>query len=266
PNDNADLVARVDRVDRGFDPALGFVQQAGIWRYGGSLALTPRPRRFGIRRLLFNLLTWNIVEDLGGAGNNASFEVQPVGAQFESDDRVELTLQRAQDRPAEPFAIFPGTTIAAGGYQWERVELEASGSPARRVVPTLSASTGGFYDGRSTELAAAVRTRWEPHVLASAEVVRSAITRGTQGFTAQTVRLRADVAASARLNTTLFGQWDNQSRRVTLNARVRWTTSPGSDLFVVWNSAWADLPDAGIPWRRPQRGGLVLKYVRYVRA
>ncbi|MCU0647270.1 MAG: carbohydrate binding family 9 domain-containing protein [Gemmatimonadaceae bacterium] len=266
PNDNADLVARFDRVDDGFDPALGFVQQSGIWRYGGSLAITPRPRRWGIRRLLFNALNWNIVEDLDGRGNNASFEVQPFGAQFESDDRIEFTLQRAQDRPSEPFAIFPGTTIAAGGYQWQRAELELSGSPARLVVPSLSISRGGFYDGQSTELTASVRTRWEPHVLATAEFVRSAIARGGAGFTAQTVRLRTDVAASPRLNTTLFGQWDNQSRRVTLNARVRWTTSPGSDLYVVWNSAWLDQQAVGIRWARPQRGGLVVKYVRYVRA
>jgi hypothetical protein len=52
---------------------------------------------------------------------------------------------------------------------------------------------------------------------------------------------------------------------VTLNARLRWTTSPGSDLYLVWNSAWVDLPTVGIPWQRPQRGALVMKYVRYVR-
>jgi hypothetical protein len=266
PNDNADIVARFDRVDRGFDPALGFVLQDGIWRYSGSASVTPRPRRYGVRRFLFNVLEWNVVENLDGSGNNATYAVQPFGAQFESDDRIEFQLQRAQDRPTEPFAIFPGTTIAPGGYQWQRAEIEYSGSPKRRFVPSVTASRGGFYDGNSTELSAAVRTRWEPHVLATAEYVRSAITRGAAGFTAQTVRLRADVAASARLNSTVFGQWDNQSRRVTVNARVRWTTSPGSDLYVVWNSAWVDLPMGGIPWQRPQRGGLIVKYVRYVRA
>jgi hypothetical protein len=266
PNDNADIVARFDRVDQGYDPALGFVLQEGIWRYGGSISLTPRPRRYGIRRLLFNALEWNIVENLDGTGNNASYAVQPFGAQFESDDRIELQLQRVQDRPGEVFAIFPGTTIAPGGYQWQRVELELSGSPKRRFVPTMTASRGGFYDGRSTELSASVRTRWEPHVLATAEYVRSAITRRGAGFTAQTVRLRTDVAASARLNSTVFWQWDNQSNRVTVNARVRWTTSPGSDMYLVWNSAWVDLPTIGVPWQRPQRGGLIVKYVRYVRA
>jgi hypothetical protein len=87
-------------------------------------------------------------------------------------------------------------------------------------------------------------------------------------FTAQTARARLDVAASPRLNTTLFAQWDNESARVALNARVRWTTSPGSDAYLVWNSAWPSDLDGGlaaVPWRRPAGGALVAKYVRYVR-
>ncbi|MGZ8413826.1 MAG: hypothetical protein ACXW61_14635 [Gemmatirosa sp.] len=87
-------------------------------------------------------------------------------------------------------------------------------------------------------------------------------------FAAQYARTRLDVAASPRLNTTLFAQWDNESERVALNARVRWTTSPGSDAYLAWNSAWpSDLPGgfAGVPWRRPAGGALVAKFVRYMR-
>jgi hypothetical protein len=47
PNDNADIVARFDRVGAGFDPALGFVQQGGITRYSGQANLTPRPQALG---------------------------------------------------------------------------------------------------------------------------------------------------------------------------------------------------------------------------
>jgi hypothetical protein len=49
---------------------------------------------------------------------------------------------------------------------------------------------------------------------------------------------------------------------------VRWTTAPGSDAYLVWNSAWpSDLPGgfSAVPWRRPTSGALVAKYVRYLR-
>jgi hypothetical protein len=102
-------------------------------------------------------------------------------------------------------------------------------------------------------------------VLLSAEYERTKVTRSSQSFTANVARLRADYALSPRLNTTLFGQYDNESERVSLNARLRWTRAPGSDLYVVWNSGWPSGLDSGIPWRRPIRGGLVLKYVHYLR-
>lgn len=44
PNDRADIVVRYDRVEQGYDPALGFVLQRGIHRLGGSTAITPRPK------------------------------------------------------------------------------------------------------------------------------------------------------------------------------------------------------------------------------
>jgi hypothetical protein len=75
-----------------------------------------------------------------------------------------------------------------------------------------------------------------------------------------------DYALTPRLNTTLFAQWNNDANRGALNARLRWTRTPGSDLYVVLNSAWpTGLDGHAIPWSRPQRGGVVVKYVQYLR-
>lgn len=290
PNDNADIVARFDRVGAGFDPALGFVQQGGIMRYGGQANLTPRPqalgslggplRALGVRRLSLNLLEWNYVQSLPGSGrrgvNNASFEVRPLGAEFENGAEFELNLQRYIDVPDEDFELFPGKDVAAGRYDWNRVELQYQTSPARAFAGELNLSQGDFYDGRSTELELSLTLRLQPHVLLQGDFERvsarfSALPGSeTDGprFTANTVRTRMDVAASARLSGTLFAQWENESERLSVNARLRWTTSPGSDLYVVWNSGWpTDLDGrwSSVPWRRPASGALVVKYVRYLR-
>jgi hypothetical protein len=88
----------------------------------------------------------------------------------------------------------------------------------------------------------------------------------TSHFNARTVIARIDYAVTPRLNTTLFAQWNNEANRAAINARLRWTPSPGSDLYVVMNSAWpTGLEDHAIPWSRPSRGGLVVKYVQYLR-
>jgi len=266
PNDNADLTMRFDRVEAGYSPALGFVQQRGINRFGGSTTLTPRPaKRSAIRRFEFDLLSYDVVWDLDWQLSNASLEVKPLGLQFQSGDRVEINLQRQFDRPTEDFTLFPGATVTAGGYWWNRIEAQYSGAEARGFRLSVTAATGQFYDGRSSEASVGMRIRNSPHLLATVDLVRSIVTLSSASFTANTVRLRTDFAINARLNTTLFAQWDNQSERASVNARVRWTVTPGSDLFVVWNSAWPTGLERPIAWTRPIRGGLVAKYVYFFR-
>ncbi len=265
PNDVADIVARVDRVEEAFDPPLGFVQQRGIWRYGGSVDLTPRPRRWGIRRFDFSLINYNVVTRLGGALDNASFEVRPFGAQLERGDRFEFNLQYNLDRPGQAFELFPGTEIAAGRFDWRRAELVYTGTSAWTLIPTVTVSAGEFYDGSGTDATVSVRYARAPHLLVALEAVAQDWSRDGGGFSARTARLRLDYAFSPRLNLTWFGQYDNESRRAAVNARMRWTRRPGSDLYIVYNSAWPTGFDRGIPWSRPLNGGVVLKYVQYVR-
>lgn len=266
PNDNADLVVRMDRVEAGFNPALGFVQQRGIHRLGGSTAITPRPRQPSvIRRYEVNLLEYDVVWDLDWRLSNASLSTKPIGLQFQRGDRLEFEVQRQFDAPTAPFGIFPGASIAPGRYWWNRAEVQYNGAEARAVRWNATVSAGGFYNGRSIEVSTGVRVRRSPHLLTTLDLVRTAVVLPAAAFTAHTVRLRGDWAFSPRLNTTLFAQWDNQSDRGSVNARLRWTVKPGSDLYVVWNSAWPTGLERPIPWLQPARGGVVAKYVYFFR-
>jgi hypothetical protein len=265
PNDLADIAFRFDRVEEAFNPSLGFVQQRGIWRYGGSVDLTPRPHRWGIRRFDFSLINYSIVTALDGRLDNANFEVRPFGAQFERGDRVELNLQYNIDRPGSDFEIFPGTTIARGNYDWRRVEVVYTGTRAWTLVPQLGAAFGEFYNGSGSDINFSLQYARAPHLLLALELGAQDWSRAGQSFAARTARLRVDYAVSPRLNLTWFGQYDNESERAAINARVRWTRSPGSDLYVVYNSAWPTGLERAIPWSRPLNGGLVVKYVQYFR-
>ncbi|MFZ9898557.1 MAG: DUF5916 domain-containing protein [Gemmatimonadaceae bacterium] len=266
PNDHADIVTRFDRVETGYDPVLGFVSQRGIQRLSGQFAITPRPAQPSpIRRWEFNLLGYDLVWDLGGRLDNASLSVRPVGMQLQSGDRFEVNLSRRFDGPTADFTLVPGTTIAAGDYWFDRAEVRFSGANVRPWSLGGAASTGGFYEGTRVDVSVNARLRLQPHWEFSLDLARNDVVLPTRGFVATTVRFRGDYAYSPRLTGTLFTQYDDQSDRASVNARVRWTTSPGSDLYVVWNSTWPTGLDRGIPWGQPLRGGLIAKYVRYLR-
>ena len=266
PNDHADLVMRYDRVDAAYDPALGFVVQRGIHRLGGSMAITPRPKNASlIRRYEFNLLNYNAVWDIGGGLDNAMFSVRPFGLQFQSGDRVELNVFRLFDGPDEVFEIVDGVEIPAGKYWWDRVEMKYEGSNVRPYVFSTEMSLGNFYTGKRVDFEASFRARLQPHYEFTLEYERNDIDIVEGSFVTNVARLRADYALNARLTITGFAQYDDQSERAALNARLRWTPSPGSDLFVVWNSVWPVEPWNAFSFAKPQRGALVVKYTQYLR-
>ncbi len=266
PNDHADIVVRYDRVEEAYNPALGFVVQRGIHRLAGNTAITPRPRDAArIRRWEFNLLGYNAVWTDAGALDNANLNVRPLGMQFQSGSRFEFNLYRIFDAPTATFTLVPGTTVQAGEYWWSRAEVIYSGANNRLFVPRIEASVGEFYDGRRLDAEASLRLRVQPHYEFFAEFERNDVVLPTGDFVAHTGRLRGDYAVNPRLTLTGFLQFDDQSNRAALNARLRWTPAPGSDLFVVWNSVWPTVPERAFQLLQPQRGALVVKYTQYFR-
>lgn len=266
PNDFADIVHRVERVEAGFNPTLGFVRSDGIVRYAGSFRLMPRPHIPLVRRLEFNLLSYQYVQRLDGDLDNASFEVTPLGINFQSGDKLQVNVQRLGDAPREAFEVFPGTMISAGTYWYDRWNIEYDGSSRRPVRLKASADFGKFYMGGGEQYHIALDGRWQPHLLWGLEFEYTDGRFPTSRFIAHIASARVDYAVTPRLNTTLLAQWNNESNRGAVNARLRWTRTPGSDLYVVVNSAWpTGLENREIPWSRPQRGGVVVKYVQYLK-
>jgi hypothetical protein len=156
-------------------------------------------------------------------------------------------------------------TVPAGEYWWNRVEARWVSSNVRSWIIESAVSGGGFYDGDRVDASVATTIRRQPHLEVRVEYARNDVTLPSASFVANTVLLRADYAFSPRLITTLFAQANDQLERASTNLRVRWTTSPGSDLYLVWTSTWRTDLGNGIPWERPLQGGLVAKYVRFVR-
>ena len=97
------------------------------------------------------------------------------------------------------------------------------------------------------------------------DLEHSRVTRTAGSFSADLLRVRADVAINPRWSHTLFVQFDNESSRIGVNYRMRYSPFPGSDLFIVWNNVWPTGLPGGIPLAHPTTGGLVVKYVYYHR-
>lgn len=265
PNDNVDHFLGISRVDSGFDPALGFVRQTGVWRAQGAMRFFPRPGRFGIRRFRFTLLSADVATRLDGSMDNGSFTVRPLGVEFESGEEFDFSITHTVDVPSDTFDLFPGRVVQPGRYGWTAAQLEFETAEARPVAASISASRGGYYGGTATSLSGELTVRVAPHFIGAVDGEWTRVSLSGSSFTAHAVRLRLDYATSPRLTGAFFLQWDNESERLTANVRLHWIPAPGSDAYIVWNTAWPTAISGGVPWQRPLRGALVGKLVYYFR-
>ncbi len=57
-------------------------------------------------------------------------------------------------------------------------------------------------------------------------------------FTATILSSRVDYSASPRLSLSTLVQYDNRSKNLGWQTRLRWTLQPGNDLFFAFNQGW----------------------------
>jgi len=57
-------------------------------------------------------------------------------------------------------------------------------------------------------------------------------------FIARIMTANINYAASPRLSFSNLVQYDNRSRNLGWQSRIRWTLEPGSDLFFAFNQGW----------------------------
>jgi hypothetical protein len=94
---------------------------------------------------------------------------------------------------------------------------------------------GPFYDGSLHQLA--VRLILKPSEAASLELAgeRNTGTLPVGNFTQELISGRLQLNFSPDLQVNSFVQYDNDTRLLGANTRLRWTFDPLGDLFVVYN-------------------------------
>ena len=271
PNDLFDNFVSLYRVERGFDPALGFARRTGIWETTGHIDYTPRPHRFGVRQLDFEIPSWDIMANDSGSlfstrdWETADFEVQPLGVTFQSGASLQLDLQRSLDAPSDSFEIYRGIMVGPGRYWWDRWLARVESSPAHPWSVSALVSGGEFYAGRNTTTDLSVDWRSGGRLILGTLVSRSRVTLPEGAFTAVEVAGRAEYAFSTRTTLLGFVQYNAEDQRIDFNVRFHWIPVVGDDLYAVWNSGYTT--DTAFPHRfpssytlkRPLNGALVVK-------
>jgi hypothetical protein len=259
PNDLWDVSLNFKHVGEAFRPALGFLPRAGINKLSSGIAFQPRPGRWGIRQLFFELDP-EYVTNLRGRVESWRVFTAPFNARTESGEHLEWNWMPQFEHLDAPFELTEGIVIPPGSYRFTRYRAEVNTAEKRPWVLDLALRYGGFYDGDLTELEAAFTLKPSSHLHLQVALELNDVSLREGAFRAQVYAVELDYNFSPNVTWANLVQYDSESRLLGAQSRFRWTLRAGNDLFVVLNRGWEKREVDGVLLPVYDRGSLKAQY------
>jgi hypothetical protein len=238
PNEPLEAHLTFRQIGEKFDPGLGFVAQRGIREYIGKVSYVWRPNTTLVRSVSLVTRPY-FTTDLDGRPVSEDFEAPALIVTTSANDALTIKHIVSRDIFKEPFAIVPGIVIPPGDYDIGRNTARFVSSAARPVSVNLLFITGAtYYTGSRTEFSGSLD--WRPSRFVTAGITdQLRDVRLREGkFTVRLASASLKLAFTPDLSWNSVVQYDNLSRQVGLNTRLRYTYRPGSDLYFVVNQGW----------------------------
>lgn len=238
PNDLVDVAVAYKWIGEDFAPSLGFVPRTGVQILQGEMAYNPRPSWSFVRQMFFELNP-SLVRNVGNRWESYEVQIKPLDWQLESGDRFEFSIVPQGDRPTEDFELFNSGTdsvaVPADVYRWTRYNAQVALASKRRFNGEATFSTGSFYGGTLNSVELTLRMKPSAFLTAELGLERNSAQLPGGDFVQRLYSGRVQVNVSADLQVASLVQYDNESRSLGTNTRLRWTFNPLGELFVVFN-------------------------------
>ncbi len=226
-----------------YDPAVGFVTRNSFRRVEPRISWNPRPNIDWLRQLRFSVQFRHLEDIETGIAEEQQWRINLFGMNFESQDNIDIDLQRQHEFLDAPFEISDGVVLAEGAYtNWEW-SLSARTANHRVFSTRTTVRWGGFWSGDRTQLETTLALRPTPGILLSAEVEVNNVDLPEGSFDANLFRFEGEWNITPLANVLGNIQYDDVTEVVGLFLRGRYIVTPGNELFLVFTQNWQDFGD-----------------------
>ena len=241
PNDLWDIAGVFRQYGEALDPKLGFLPRPGTRQYTAYVAFQPRPEGgpFGWVRQFFFELEPSLVETLDGVVESWRVFTAPFNARTQSGEHLEANWAPQFEHLVEPFEISQGVVIPVGDYHFTRYRVEAQSSEHRSWTAGTTVWFGDFFGGELTQtevFGTYTAPAGHHHFELVSENDHGSLPQGD--FTERLHQLRWVWSFSPDFVFSIFAQDNVGAGTVGWNSRLRWTLTPGDDVYLVWNRNW----------------------------
>jgi hypothetical protein len=160
---------------------------------------------------------------------------------FKSGDSMHgfLDFNPTYERLFETFEISPGVFLLPGEYRFTRFRNNLFATAAKRPLSgNVSITWGNYWSGQAEQVTASMAYKLPPWFTLNLSTNQTFARLPEGDFIARIMTANINYAASPRLSFSNLVQYDNRSRNLGWQSRIRWTLEPGSDLFFAFNQGW----------------------------
>ena len=247
PNDRFNAQVALREVQENFRPALGFVQRDNVRMLRMAASYNPRPTGFlNVQQMFHDIYYTRFTRLDVGEVESWDLYVTLLDWHLSSGDNLHgmFDFNPTYERLFEPFEISPGVHLQPGEYRFTRFRSNLlSTATKRRLSGSINLTYGGYWSGKAEQVSTSLTYKLPPRftVAVSSNQTFARLPEGR--FIARIFTLNASYAASPTLSLSNLVQYDNRSRNLGWQSRVRWTLQPGNDLFIAFNQGWIQEDD-----------------------
>lgn len=250
PNELLNVEYTWRQIGRNFRPALGFVPRNNVRFNEFRFDYAPRPEGFlNVRRMSHQFFFTHYIRLDNGQIESWRIQAAPINWQFNSGDRVEFNYAPQFERLFAPFEISDGVILPPGDYRFTRWRIEAFTASKRKLEARVTWWFGTFWSGHADQIQTFLQYKIPPRFVINFSTNQTFATLQEGNFVARVLSWSVNFSASPYLTFSNLLQYDNESRNLGWQSRVRWILHPGNDMFVVFNQGWIQEEDGGFRYR-----------------
>jgi hypothetical protein len=250
PNDLWGLGIDWWHIGKNFAPALGFVPRTNVNKLAISAEFDPRPKDFlNVRQMFHEFFFTRFTRLDKGRTESWRLFIAPINYSLNSGEHVEFNYAPQFERLFEPFEISPGVVLPPGDYRFTRWRVEINTASKHRWKFDNEWYFGSYWSGHANQLATSFQYKIAPHVLMSIGMDQTFARLKEGTFVARIFSFRADYSVTPFLTFYNLAQFDNESKNLGWQSRVRWILRPGNEVFIVFNQGWLQDERGGLHFR-----------------
>ena len=242
PNDRFSGQVALREIQENFRPALGFVQRDNVRMFRAAGSYNPRPKDFlNVQQMFHDVYYTRFTRLDNGEVESWDLYVTLLDWHLSSGDNLHgmFDFNPTYERLFEPFEISPGVTLLPGEYRFTRFRSNLlSTATKRRLSGSVNLTYGGYWSGKAEQVTTSLTYKVPPRFTVTVSTNQTFARLPEGHFIARIFTSSVSYAATPRLSLSNLVQYDNRSRNMGWQSRVRWTLQPGNDLFFAFNQGW----------------------------